>query len=105
MSNEPVPLSSFGIFTNGCAVLFCKDKDGFNLWLTLINECFYNIQQSIQFENNIKTINEKLHSPLIVGLICSFVGFVCFIISYLFTKKFLCMTDEMKNEIKMKIEK
>ncbi len=79
--NEPIPLSSFGIFTNECSQLFCKDKDGLELWLSFVNECnnnsSYNNQMLIQN-------NYKLHSPLFVGLVCSLIGILCFQISYVF---------------------
>ncbi len=76
--NEPIPLSSFGIFTNECSQLFCKDKDGLELWLSFVNECNYNIRPML-LQNNY-----KLHSPLFVGLVCSLIALFCFQISYVF---------------------
>ncbi len=92
--NEPVPLSSFGVFTNECAQLYCKDKDGLNLWLSLINECYINYETDKETENEYYNQNNKrmllenndvLYSSLSVCIICSFVGILCFMISYIIT--------------------
>ncbi len=93
--NEPVPLSSFGIFTNECAELYCKDKDGLELWLSLVNDCFYNDNNddnnSIN-DNNITNrmllqTNSRLHSSMVVAMTCSLVALVCFVLSYTITKR------------------
>jgi hypothetical protein len=101
MSNEPIPMSSFGTFTNECASNFCKDKDGFNLWFTLLNDCFYHSNDSVEVDENRMLTNYTLHSPLFTALVCSGVGFVCFMMSYIITKRFCCkMVKKIHHEIK-----
>ncbi len=90
MSNEPIAMSFFGTFTNDCASKFCKDKDGINLWLTLVNDCFYDSYDPVASNSRMLMVNTRLHTPLFSAFICSSVGFVCFMMSYIITKILFC---------------
>ncbi len=75
--NEPVSLSSFGIFTNECSS-YCKEKDGLELWLSLVNNCYV----SSSTNRMLLETKYKLNSSLFVGLVCSIVSLLCFMMSY-----------------------
>lgn len=90
--NEPTPDSVFGTITNQCSILFCKDKDGLELWLNLVNECYDN---SIFYKRRIllDLLENDDHliiyyNALYVGIICSLVSFICFTMTYVITKRF-----------------
>lgn len=84
--NEPTPDSVFGTFTNQCSILYCKDKDGLELWLNLVNECYDNLDR----RRILLVVDEKniYYSALYVGVICSLVSLVCFTLTYVMTKRF-----------------
>lgn len=85
--NEPVPMSAFGAFTNECSYLFCRDKDGLNLWLTIVNEC----SKETTYTGSIFTeipFNASI-SPLYVAFICASVAYLCFTMTYNLTTKIL----------------
>jgi hypothetical protein len=102
MSNEPITMSSFGMFTNECAFKFCKDKDGLNLWLSFINDCFYESSEPLASKSRILLVNTRLNTPLFSAFICSSVGLVCFMMSYIITKKLFCKIVKKNIEIKNK---
>jgi hypothetical protein len=74
--NEPVPLSSFGEFTNKCAELFCDDKDGLELWLSLVNDCKASNLTSL---TSLNIDNESVYFvdfALFVGFVCAFISLI-----------------------------
>jgi hypothetical protein len=81
--NEPISMSFLGLFANDCANKFCNDKDGLELWLSLIQES----------SNNSIMMNEKynrfIFSPLYTGIVCASVGYLSFIMTYYITTKWL----------------
>lgn len=81
--NEPVPDSVFGTMVNNCADTFCRDKDGLELWLNLVNECF---TTTIMMNEK---YNKFIFYPLYTSIFCSSVGYLSFIMSYYITIKWL----------------
>jgi hypothetical protein len=84
--NEPIKMSVFGMITNQCSELFCKDKDGLELWLNIANECFYDNKIHMNFIQNINQNINMNHSPLFVGIICSLIYLISFFTTYFIVK-------------------
>ncbi len=88
--NEPVPLSYFGNYVDNCSNQFCKDKDGLELWLSLVNECSYGYN-----ENNLISLQSSNNSPLFCGIVSSLFGLLCFMIGFVVSYKY---TNYLVNE-------
>lgn len=79
--NEPVPMSSFGMITNQCSQQFCRDKDGLELWLSLLKDCFVNTALMIETEEKI------LFSPYYTAFICASTAYLFFVFGYILRLK------------------
>lgn len=79
--NEPVPISDFGIFVNACANLYCKDKDGLELWLTMADK------GSSEYLTMIEKYQNNTFSPYYTAFICASVAYLFFMFGYVLIRK------------------
>ena len=71
-ANEPVEMSEFGMITNLCSN-YCREKDGLELWLELVNECNH---------DSITTLFITVNNEYKYGVLCSMIALLMYLIGY-----------------------